>query len=110
MMFNGKLTVTHHHRATVQEISVEMNGFSFLCLFGRHINGAYISIVSLGVSAELSPSKNGVGYNSDRIFHALQFADYSRRGMIDGWERDFANALSRTITPMLSAKAQRRKG
>lgn len=57
MMFNGKLTVTHHHRATVQEISVEMNGFSFLCLFGRHINGAYISIVSLGVSAELSPSK-----------------------------------------------------
>lgn len=63
MMFNGKLTVTHHHRATVQEISVEMNGFSFLCLFGRHINGAYIS-------------------------------------------RDFANALSRTITPMLSAKTQ----
>ena len=57
MMFNGKLTVTHRHRATVQEISVEMNGFSFLCLFGRHINGAYISIVSLGVSAELSPSK-----------------------------------------------------
>ena len=106
MMFNGKLTVTHHHRATVQEISVEMNGFSFLCLFGRHINGAYISIVSLGVSAELSPSKNGVGYNSDRIFHALQFAVYSRSGMLNGWERDFANALSRTITPMLSAKAQ----
>ena len=32
MMFNGKLTVTHHHLATVQEISVEMNGFSFLSL------------------------------------------------------------------------------
>ena len=72
MMFNGKLTVTHRHRATVQEISVEMNGFSFLCLFGRHINGAYISIVSLGVSAELSPQQKWCWLTTLTAFSCLQ--------------------------------------
>ena len=40
------------------EYDIQVNGFSFLCIFGTHTNGGFISIVNWGVSAEISAWKN----------------------------------------------------
>lgn len=58
---------------TVQEANINCDGYSFLCAFGRHINGAWIAILNFGVSAELST--DDVPYNADRIAEALKRAD-----------------------------------
>ena len=62
---------------TVQEVNINWEGYSFLCAFGRHINGAWIAILNFGVSAELS--KFDVSYNTAKIKEALKrsadFAD-----------------------------------
>ena len=62
---------------TVQEANINWDGYSFLCAFGKHINGAWIAILNFGVSAELS--KFDVSYNTAKIKEALKrsadFAD-----------------------------------
>lgn len=94
--------IVRRFRATVMETSIEANGFSFLCLIGTHVNGGYISILTLGVCTELSHYEDGVGYNSDRIFRALKYADDNRRGMVAGREREIANAISKEVTPLIA--------
>lgn len=99
--------VIRRFKATVMEVSIETNGFSFLCLIGTHVNGGYISILTLGVCAELTHYEDGVGYNADRIFRALKYADDSRRGMIAGREREIANAISKEVTPLIATIHER---
>lgn len=95
--------IARRFKAAVMEVSIETNGFSFLCLIGTHVNGGYISILTLGVCAELTHYEDGVGYNADRIFHALKYADDNRRGMVAGREREIANAISKEVTPLIAA-------
>lgn len=56
------------------EYDIQVNGFSFLCIFGTHTNGGFISIVNWGVSAEISAWKNKSNflYNTNRIFEAFE--------------------------------------
>lgn len=56
------------------EYDIQVNGFPFLCIFGTHTNGGFISIVNWGVSAEISAWKNKSNflYNTNRIFEAFE--------------------------------------
>lgn len=38
----------------VKEISVDWNGYNFLVIYGKHINGGFFSMPNWGVGGELS--------------------------------------------------------
>lgn len=57
----------------VSEVSFDICGLSFLCIFGSHINGDFCSIINWGVSAEVS--FDDFGYSSDAVYHALLRSD-----------------------------------
>ena len=63
--------ICNNYSASVSELSISIDGVSFLCLCGHHINGAYISFIDAGVSAELSPHKDDFDYNAGKILEAL---------------------------------------
>ena len=62
--------VNRKYVATVQEMSISCGGLSFLTIFGRHINGAYVAFINFGVSAELAI--DDVYYNKTQILEALK--------------------------------------
>ena len=65
------ITVTQFDDISAEEIRVETQGYSFLCIVGEHINGGFIAIVNWGVSAEISSDVNEVRYNANNIYNAL---------------------------------------
>lgn len=69
--------INRFFKATSEEASITCAGYDFLCIYGAHVNGNYISIVNWGVSAELG--------NADDIFY--------NRGAI-------ADCLLKSATPL----------
>lgn len=59
---------------SISEISVSVNGNSYLTIFGHHINGGFCAIPLYGVSCELSHHNNfgDIDYNTHRIGKALK--------------------------------------
>lgn len=57
-----------------KEISVAVDGFSYLTIFGHHVNGGFCALPQWGVSCELSHHNNfeDIGYNTERIGKALK--------------------------------------
>ena len=51
------------------EISVDYDGFNYLVIFGNHINGGFIAVVSHGICCEAS-SPDNIIYNMERLVHA----------------------------------------
>ncbi len=64
------------YEVTAREIDFQVHGLSFLCIFGTHVNGGYVSILNWGVSAELSSRLSDVLYNRDEILKALHRSPY----------------------------------
>lgn len=64
--------ICNEFSATVNEVTISVDGISFLCLCGNHINGAYISILDAGVAAELSSCTGDYDYNAEKILDALE--------------------------------------
>lgn len=58
----------------IREISVAVNGFSYLVIYGSHINGGFCAIPNREVSCELSSLDdfNSIDYNAERIGKALK--------------------------------------
>lgn len=57
---------------TVKEESIDCHGLSFLCIYGKHINGGFVAIINWGVSAELSAHRSDLSYNRSKILEALE--------------------------------------
>lgn len=51
------------------EISVDFDGFSYLVIFGSHINGGFIAIINHGICCEAS-SPDNISYNVERLIRA----------------------------------------
>lgn len=53
----------------VKEISVAIDGFSYLVIFGKHINGGFCALPQEGISCELSAHDNfsNTGYNAANL-------------------------------------------
>lgn len=58
----------------IREISVAVNGYSYLVIFGTHINGGFCCIPAWGVGCEVSSHNHfgDVGYNAERIGNVLK--------------------------------------
>lgn len=59
------------YKTKAEEASIDACGYNFLCIYGSHVNGNYISIINWNVSAELSDPKDIV-YNSNSISEGIQ--------------------------------------
>ena len=58
-------------KVTAKEMNINAGGYSFLCIFGEHINGGFLAIPNWNVCVELG-NKNDKAYNSDKIYKAIQ--------------------------------------
>lgn len=58
----------------IREISVAVNGFSYLVIYGSHINGGFCAIPNREASCELSALDDfgSINYNAARIGGALK--------------------------------------
>lgn len=65
--------IGQEYKATAREIHIDTHGLGFLCIIGKHINGAYIAVVNFGLSAELS-TLDDIPYNARNILNALQIS------------------------------------
>lgn len=59
------------YKTKTEEASIDACGYNFLCIYGSHINGNFISIINWNASAELS-DPNDIFYNSNSICEAIQ--------------------------------------
>ncbi len=51
------------------EAQVEYFGYSYLIIYGKHINGYFCAIPNHGICCEMS-DPNDTFYNSERLMHA----------------------------------------
>lgn len=56
---------------TAQEIRVEWNGYSFLVIYGNHVNGGFCAIPNWKCSAEIS-HPNDTFYNKEALYQVLK--------------------------------------
>ncbi len=78
-------------KATSEEASIDACGYNFLCIYGSHINGNYISIINFKVSAELSDA-NDIFYNSSSISASLKNIP-ELKDQADAIAEELANAI-----------------
>lgn len=67
---NGRKTTMD--KVTAKEINIDVNGYSFLCIFGEHINGGFLAMPNWKICVELSADANDFAYNSDQIYMSIQ--------------------------------------
>ena len=93
------------YEVTAKEESIDCHGLSFLCIYGAHINGGYVSIMNWGVAAELSLTEKG--YNTEQILAALN------RSPEQGWlpsDEEARRAVARDLGMMISGRIHDMKG
>ena len=93
------------YEVTAKEESIDCHGLSFLCIYGAHINGGYVSIMNWGVAAELSFTEKG--YNTEQILAALN------RSPEQGWlpsDEEARRAVARDLGMMISGRIHDMKG
>lgn len=78
----------------ITEISVDSNGYNFLVIFGRHINGGFIAIPNHGICVEASSEGGDTFYNEERLLAA---------GIGEQEAADIANAIA-AIVPEIEQK------
>ncbi len=61
---------------TAREVRLDVGGLTFLCIYGRHLNGGFVAFTEWGVSAELSSGLD-YRYNADKLLNALERSYYS---------------------------------
>ncbi len=59
-------------KVIAREESIDCHGLSFLCIYGKHINGGFVAITNWGVAAELSVHINDLAYNRSKLLEALE--------------------------------------
>lgn len=75
------------------EHSVDIGDYSYLILFGRHINGGFICIPDRNIGVEAAYRPDAIGYNTDHLVQAGLHQDVARAiaTYIDGYIKDHAN-------------------
>ncbi|MCD7724258.1 MAG: hypothetical protein LUI12_01675 [Clostridiales bacterium] len=63
--------------ADIREIIIDWNGFSYLVIYGRHINGWFIAIPNWEVCVEASEPTD-VLYNTEKLAKFLNNANAGR--------------------------------
>ncbi len=63
-----------HEVSNTHEISIDWNGYNFLIIYGRHINGWFIAIPNWEVCIESSDPADAF-YNSEKLAKALNKAN-----------------------------------
>lgn len=74
--------------SNTHEISVDWNGFNFLIIYGKHINGWFIAIPNWEVCVEASDPTDAF-YNSEKFAKALNMANASvelAKAIKEHWE------------------------
>ena len=79
-------------KVTAKEINIDAGGYSFLCIFGEHINGGFLAIPNWNICVELSENKNDFEYNVSQIYIAI--SDIKE---FNGYDTEIANALADEI-------------
>lgn len=59
---------------SVHEFSVDWNGFHFLVIYGKHVNGWFIAIPNWGICVEATEPTDFC-YNADKLSAAFDRAD-----------------------------------
>lgn len=54
------------------ELSIDTHGMNFLCIFGEHVNGGFISVLNWNASVEISFSS--FSYSCNRLSLALDIS------------------------------------
>lgn len=67
-MRNSKVRLYDEVKA--KEMNIEIDGYSFLCIFGEHINGGFLAIPNHNICVELSEAYD-FAYNTDNIYMAM---------------------------------------
>lgn len=73
MKYNQTALFEHDWTPTVKicfEHSISVNGSEYLVIFGRHINGGFISIPNWNICCEASDILPTAGYNAERLVQA----------------------------------------
>ena len=77
-----------HSVSSIHEISVDWNGWNFLIIYGKHINGWFIAIPNWELCVEASEPTN-VDFNTARLYSKIE--DYNRsralaKAICEHWE------------------------
>lgn len=88
---------------TVKEENIDCHGLSFLCIYGKHINGGFVAITNWGVSAELSAHRDDLSYNRYKILEALE------RSSEVAWlpsDEEARSAVARDLAMMIAERIE----
>lgn len=85
------------------EFSLDLAECHFIVVAGKHINGAFCSIVNFGVAAELSSYDDDVYYNAEKIFYAFKNAPNGWLPKDENRLFSIAYKLSEVVTEKLSS-------
>ncbi len=67
----SKSNIVGCYPASAQEISIDYNGYNYLIVFGKHVNGGYFAIINHGVCGELATFKD-IFWNTESISKAVK--------------------------------------
>lgn len=67
-MKNSKVRLYDEVKA--KEMIIDIDGYSFLCIFGEHINGGFLAIPNWNICTKLGDA-NDISYNSALIYNEL---------------------------------------
>lgn len=72
------------------EKNIAIGGYTYLVIFGVHINGGFICIPNFGVGCEASDFKYQVGFNQDKMIKAGLNEEAAKEIAlyIDSWLQD----------------------
>lgn len=93
--------VNTQYGVTAMEYNITTHGLSFLCIFGEHVNGAYIAIVNFGISAELS-ALDDIGYNTMSILKGLLICEDKWLPKSKKVLHEIAEEIAEAINPYIS--------
>ena len=77
-----------HSVDLVREISVDWNGWNFLIIYGKHINGWVIAVPNWSVCIEAGDPTN-IDYNARKLYDQMKSYSKSRviaRAVCEHWE------------------------
>lgn len=81
--YNSSYKVSGTH-----EISIDHNGFNYLVIYGRHINGGFIAVPNWGISSEAG-SPEDIFYNTEKLserFDDPETAKAIAEAVCEHWE------------------------
>lgn len=87
----GTMMIMHidklsRHMAAIElnELSLDFDGFNYLIIYGKHVNGGFIAIPNIGLCAEASGDPGDTFYNSEKL-------------QIAGLPKDHADTIAHAI-------------